>query len=82
MNKDKKRLSKRGKLYLANICGVIALIIVGIIEIAASSRYSMLTYIFLLCLFVFLSLIVYYLSIIADTLKERNENQENLQNKK
>ena len=82
MSKNKNHLTKKGKLYCANICAVIAVILIMLIEIIAFRSISLFNYLFLLLSFVFLSLIVYYLSIIADTLQERNEHLKDLQNKK
>lgn len=70
--KEKKRLiPKRGKLVLADILFVIALIGAGIFELASRNNLSLLIYVLAIVIFIPLSLVVYYISIIADALAAR-----------
>lgn len=75
-NKNKKKLSKRGKLFLANGLALLAFVIGVFYNWFVLDRVPILTvpsYIILMCAFAFFSLIVYYLSIIADALDRRNK---------
>lgn len=71
--KKKFHLSKRGKLYLAN--GIAFAIIIGMVLYEwiffgseHSPGHTWMKYLILQCIFTFCSLIIYYLSIIADAL--------------
>lgn len=75
----KKRLSKRGKLFLANGLALLAFVIGVFYNWIVLDRVPVLTvpsYIILMCAFAFFSLIVYYLSIIADALDRRNKKDD------
>ena len=76
-NKNKKKkLSKRGKLFLANGLALLAFVIGVFYNWIVLDRVPVLTvpsYIIYMCAFAFFSLIVYYLSIIADALDGRSK---------
>lgn len=79
MEKKNKKLSKRGKLYLANIIALILNIIFALFNYwLDTSNYIgiALSHTLIQCAFAFLSLIVYYLSIITDALSARNNKDE------
>ena len=74
-----KKLSKRGKLYVANIVAFAVMIMFLTFEWAVNGygpHLTALKYLLIQCAFTFLSLIVYYLSIMADAMtaniKEKN----------
>lgn len=80
------KLSKRAKLYLANGIFFVFLVIFALVWTGMSRQLDLVIYLIILCMFVFFSLIVYYLSIIADAVSgkatEREaEEQERLQKK-
>lgn len=65
-------MSKRAKLFLANIIAFILLFCCYMFDWAVNGRLpneTTLQYLLIMCAFTFCSLIVYYLSIIADALK-------------
>lgn len=76
---EKKKLSKRCKLYLANIIAFVFVIAFFVIDSGVlynnifESIYKCVAG---QCIFTFLSLIVYYISIIADALSARNNKDE------
>lgn len=78
----KKKLSKRGKLFLANGIAVIVFFIIGYGAALGETpfddwfRVFSLYFVLLQVLFTFFSLIVYYLSIIADALNKKYAEQE------
>lgn len=77
LNKNKKkRLSKRGKLFLAN--GIALLVCIAAVfymwfALGNPPTVTIPNYLVLMCAFTFFSLIVYYLSIIADALDGRSK---------
>ena len=76
--KRKNLLSKRAKLYLANGIFFVILVVVFFIHLAADPTLTymmILVYIMSLCLFVMFSLVVYYLSIIADAISRRYKDR-------
>lgn len=73
-NKREKRFSKRAKLFLANGIFFVVLLVIVYCHLNMNPAFvyvSMLGYVMALCIFVVFSLIVYYLSIIADAMKQR-----------
>lgn len=79
MEKKNKKLSKRGKLYLANIIAFVFVIAFFVIDSGVLYNNifeSIYKCVAVQCIFTFLSLIVYYLSIIADALSARNNKDE------
>lgn len=74
-------MSKRAKLFLANIIAVILLFCCYMFDWAVNGRLpneTTLQYLLIMCAFTFCSLIVYYLSIIADALKRsRSDKKDN-----
>ena len=68
-----KKLSKRAKLIISNIAVLCIVLIAAIVELFAFKSIDLVTYISTVLGFVLLSLVVYYISIIADALKERNK---------
>lgn len=65
-------MSKRAKLFLVNIIAFILLFCCYMFDWAVNGRLpneTTLQYLLIMCAFTFCSLIVYYLSIIADALK-------------
>lgn len=83
MKKEKKRkpMTKNKKFWLANIlCFVVIAIVAMFIWITAGPAYSPLyiwpRYILIQCAFTFFSLIVYFLSIIADALGGRTAREK------
>ncbi len=76
-----KKLSKRGKLYLVN--GICFLFLAGMYIFRAVMRQDTPIFILLLimCTFTFFSLIVYYLSIIADAMSKRYHDRTEDENK-
>lgn len=85
-SKNKKKLTKRGKLFLANIlCFVviicIAMHIWGTMGNEVSPIFIWPRYLILQCAFTFFSLIVYYLSIIADALSRKRSGQNEPEDK-
>lgn len=79
----KRKLSKRAKLYIANgVCFLILVFctlymwIVGDSGIHYSPTDTIPMYVILQCAFTFFSLIVYYLSIIADAFSHKNRKKE------
>ena len=70
--KKKFHLSKRGKLYLANGIALGIFLLMMLLDwISSSAMHPGATwriYLILQCIFTFCSLIIYYLSIIADAL--------------
>lgn len=76
---EKKKLSKRGKLYLANIIAFVFVISFFVIDSGVLYNNifeSIYKCVAVQCIFTFLSLIVYYISIIADALSARNNKDE------
>ena len=72
------KLSKRAKLFLANGVFFIVLLVVIVIHFMMDDLMVyvyMLAYILALCGFVMFSLIVYYLSIIADAIGKRYKDR-------
>lgn len=71
----RKKLSKRGKLYLVN--GICFLFLAGMYIFRAITRQDTPIFILLLimCGFTFFSLIIYYLSIIADAISQRYKDR-------
>ena len=79
MEKKNKKLSKRGKLYLANIIAFVFVIAFFVIDSGVLYNNifeSIYKCVAVHCIFAFLSLIVYYISIIADALSARNNKDE------
>lgn len=78
----KKKLSKRFKLILANVIAFIVFFFVGCFAASGTAgfdswfRIFSLYFILLQIIFTFMSLIVYYLSIIADALNKKYAEQE------
>ena len=73
-NKDNThKLSKRAKLYIANLAALAAVIIFTMIQVFAFGSADLLVALTAIFVFVLLSLVVYFLSIIADALDERNK---------
>ncbi len=82
-NNGKRGLSKRGKLFLAN--GIALLVCIAAVfymwfALGNPPTVTIPNYLVLMCAFTFFSLIVYYLSIIADALNSRNKrnNHDNI----
>ena len=81
--KNDKKLSKRGKLYLANgiffFLVLLSLISVTLMSHAPLSAERAFFYIVIQCIFTMFSLIVYFLSIIADAISVKNtyKNENN-----
>ena len=76
------KISKRAKLYIANIISFICCIALTIFEWYAFYTYPpFVKYIFVQCAFTFLSLIVYYLSIIADAMAANVKDKKELKEK-
>ena len=76
--KRKNLLSKRAKLYLVNGLFFVILLVVFFVHLAANPTLTymmVLIYIMSLCLFVMFSLVVYYLSIIADAISRRYKDR-------
>lgn len=76
--KRKNLLSKRAKLYLVNGIFFVILLVVFFVHLAANPTLTymmVLIYIMSLCLFVMFSLVVYYLSIIADAISRRYKDR-------
>lgn len=76
---NKKKLSKRGKLYLANIIAFVFVTAFFVIDSGVLYNNifeSIYKCVAVQCIFTFLSLIVYYISIIADALIARNNKDE------
>lgn len=79
--KNKKRLTKRGKLFLANILCFVVIVIASIhIWLTLGNEFIPLFvwpwYVAIQCTFTFFSLIVYFLSIIADALGGRTAREK------
>ena len=75
-NNGKRGLSKRGKLFLAN--GIALLVCIAAVfymwfALGNPPTVTIPNYLVLMCAFTFFSLIVYYLSIIADALDGRSK---------
>lgn len=71
------KLSKRAKLYIANGIAFLCCIALTLFEWYAFYTYPpFVKYIFVQCLFTFFSLIIYYLSIIADAFSHKNRKKE------
>ena len=84
--KSRKHMSKRAKLWLANIlCFVVIICIAmhvwGTMGNAVSPIFIWPRYLILQCAFTFFSLIVYYLSIIADALSRKRSGQNEPEDK-
>lgn len=75
-SKSKKHMSKRAKLWLANILCFVACVGAVFFEMATMGVMRPLTYICIQCAFTFFSLIVYFLSIIADALSGRTAREK------
>lgn len=76
---EQKKLTKRGKLYLANIIAFVFVIAFFVIDSGVLYNNifeSIYKSVAVQCIFTFLSLIVYYISIIADALSARNNKDE------
>lgn len=85
--KKKFHLSKRGKLYLANIIALV--VIIGMVFYewvgfgsAHSPGHTWMKYLILQCIFTFCSLIIYYLSIIADALRGDDKKKDRTDSQK
>lgn len=72
-NKKPRRLSKRGILILANGIALAVLLIVQYVEwVFGKLPYeTVFKYLMAMCVFAIMSLIVYYLSIIADAVSSK-----------
>lgn len=70
------KLSKRAKLYLANGIFFVFLIIFALLWTGMSRELDLVIYLIILCMFIFFSLIVYYLSIIADAVSGKAAERE------
>ncbi len=68
-----KKLSKRAKLIISNIAVLCIVLIAALVQLFVFKSIDLVTYISTVLGFVLLSLVVYYISIIADALKERNK---------
>ena len=68
-----KKLSKRAKLIISNIAVLCIVLIAALVQLFVFKSIDLVTYISTVLGFVLLSLMVYYISIIADALKERNK---------
>lgn len=71
-NNRNKKLSKRAKLVIANVAVLVLVLIVALVQLTVFGSIDLVTYLTVIIIFVLLSLMVYYISIIADTLSERN----------
>lgn len=78
--KKKFHLSKRGKLYLANGIALGIFLLMMLLDWISSSAMhpgaTWRTYLILQCIFTFCSLIIYYLSIIADALRGDDKKKD------
>ena len=84
MKDDRKRdaaRSKKLKLYIANIIVFILLIGCIVFDLLVLHTVNLTDYLLLMVGFIMLSLIVYYISIIADALLERNRRLKERQEK-
>lgn len=75
----KRRLSKRCKLYLINGIAAVVLCIFYILISLFAHEFSLVRlfiYLILQCGFTLLSLIIYYISIIADSMTNRYDTNE------
>lgn len=74
-------MSKRAKLFLANIIAFLVLFCCLMFDWIVNTNLpneTTLQYLLIMCAFTFCSLIVYYLSIIADALKRpRSDKKDN-----
>ena len=68
-----KKLSKRAKLIISNIAVLCIVLIAALVQLFVFKSIDLVTYISTVLGFVLPSLVVYYISIIADALKERNK---------
>ena len=68
-----KKLSKRAKLIISNIAVLCIVLIAALVQLFVFKSIDLVTYISTVLGFVLLSLVVYYISIIADALKEKNK---------
>lgn len=73
---EKEKRTKKEKLYLANQIGYICFIALFFIEWGFFGKWSnetLFIYIITLCAYTFMTLVVYFLSIIADALGNKNK---------
>ena len=84
--KKKFHLSKRGKLYLANGIALGIFLFMMLLDwISSSAMHPGATwriYLILQCIFTFCSLIIYYLSIIADALMGDDKKKDGTDSQK
>jgi len=88
----KKKLSKKGKLYLVNGIFLVLAIIFGYVDVLLNVNGSfrvflliVFKYILIQCAFTLMTLIVYYLSIMADALDrgyKKEKDKESKEDKK
>lgn len=76
---NRKKLSKRAKLFLAN--GIFSVVLAVFLILACTAflygfSFAIVFFLSIQCFFTFMSLIVYYLSIVADALNRRYKEGE------
>ncbi len=78
-NTENKKNSKRSKLIIANIVVIFIVFIVALVQLFIFGSIDLVTYLSTILGFALLSLVVYYISIIADALNERTRRyKENM----
>ena len=85
MNKKgpKKKLSKRAVLYISNAIAFIIIAAEVIIQTITSTPYDIIEYLSYMFIFLILSLVIYYMSVISEALdtNEDKKGQNQIQSK-